>query len=412
MGQLFNRFGLLPTSDVVEISVADLTTGYAGQASKAATKVLHGAKGKVLFIDEAYQLNPAAGGVYMQEVVDAMTQALTSEDLLGQLVVILAGYEGPLEDMLDANQGLRSRFTEKLLFRDFSVETVQQLLQKELESDFVEIMDDDVVPALPSIAQKLTEVPNFGNGRDIKTLAKRVFREFAKRTQKLDEESPKLCAADIQVALQSIVNDKKKPPSQAPLMLPLMHAQQQQQQQQAPPPPPVMATITTATRTEEETKKKKEEEEEEEEETTEEAEETPRQGIEAAGDFPAPPVGCFEIALQALLEEKGWHTAEGVAAMAGMSMDSPEMQAFVAAIAKTLSISLAEATALLESWQTAQEDVEEKLRAQQEEVQKAKLQRRKALVPIWRCAVCGRADMPFIACYVSPYIVRYEEREV
>jgi rubrerythrin len=98
--------------------------------------------------------------------------------------------------------------------------------------------------------------------------------------------------------------------------------------------------------------------------------------------------------------------------MAAMSMDSPEMQAFVAAIAKMLLISLAEATALLESWQTAQEDVEEKLRAQQEEVQKAKLERRMALVPIWRCAVCGRADMPYIACYVSPYIVRYEEREV
>ena len=160
MGQLFHSFGLLPTADVVEISVADLTTGYAGQASKAATKVLNGARGKVLFIDEAYQLNPAAGGVYMQEVVDAMTQALTSEELLGQVVVILAGYEAPLDDMLDANQGLRSRFTEKLLFRDFPIETVQQLLRKEIENDFgVENMDDGVLPAIPSIAQKLIQVP-------------------------------------------------------------------------------------------------------------------------------------------------------------------------------------------------------------------------------------------------------------
>jgi hypothetical protein len=26
---------------------------------------------------------------------------------------------------------------------------------------------------------------------------------------------------------------------------------------------------------------------------------------------------------------------------------------------------------------------------------------------IWRCGVCGRADKPYIACWVAPYIVRY-----
>ena len=204
-----------------------------------------------------------------------------------------------------------------------------------------------------------------------------------------------------------MVTDKKKPPSHSPPMLPLVQAPQQQQQQQQAPPPPVLGnTITTATVTMIEEEEKEGEEEEEEE--GEEEEET----IEVAGEFPAPSVGQFEITLQALLEEKGWYTAEGVAAMAAMSMDSPEMQAIVKAIAQTLSISLAEAMALLESWQTAQEDVEEKLREQEKEVKKAKLERRRALVPIWRCAVCGRADLPYIACYVSPYIVRYQEREV
>ena len=29
--------------------------------------------------------------------------------------------------------------------------------------------------------------------------------------------------------------------------------------------------------------------------------------------------------------------------------------------------------------------------------------------PIWRCGVCGRADKPWIACYVAPFIVRYEK---
>jgi hypothetical protein len=28
---------------------------------------------------------------------------------------------------------------------------------------------------------------------------------------------------------------------------------------------------------------------------------------------------------------------------------------------------------------------------------------------IWRCGACGRADKPYIACFVAPYIVRYDE---
>lgn len=52
------------------------------------------------------------------------------------------------------------------------------------------------------------------------------------------------------------------------------------------------------------------------------------------------------------------------------------------------------------------------MRAQEKEVEAAKAERRKAMVPIWRCGVCGRADKPYIACYVAPFIVRYEEIEV
>ena len=37
-------------------------------------------KGKVIYIDDAYQLSPAKGGQLVQEVVDASVKALTSED--------------------------------------------------------------------------------------------------------------------------------------------------------------------------------------------------------------------------------------------------------------------------------------------------------------------------------------------
>jgi len=48
----------------------------------------------------------------------------------------------------------------------------------------------------------------------------------------------------------------------------------------------------------------------------------------------------------------------------------------------------------------------------EKEKEKAKAENRAALVPIWRCAVCGRADISYIACYVAPFIVRYEKRKL
>ena len=62
-----------------------------------------------------------------------------------------------------------------------------------------------------------------------------------------------------------------------------------------------------------------------------------------------------------------------------------------------------EAKAQLFEWQSKQKDLEEMVQEQK--------MRSKAMGarPIWRCGVCGRADKPWIACYVAPFIVRYEK---
>jgi hypothetical protein len=85
MGRMFFSLGLLPCDDVVEISASDLVTGFVGQAGGKTLDLLTKARGKVLFIDEAYQLNPQQGGSYMQEVVDELVKCLTSEEFKGKI---------------------------------------------------------------------------------------------------------------------------------------------------------------------------------------------------------------------------------------------------------------------------------------------------------------------------------------
>jgi hypothetical protein len=84
----------------------------------------------------------------------------------------------------------------------------------------------------------------------------------------------------------------------------------------------------------------------------------------------------------------------------------------VSDMASKLGMAGEEVTALVTDWQAKQAVVRSKVEAQENETQKARAEKRKALVPVWRCGVCGRADKNYIVCYVAPFIVRYEEKEV
>eukprot|EP00959_Pyramimonas_sp_CCMP1952_P091590 1917107-Pyramimonas_sp.AAC.1 len=48
--------------------------------------------------------------------------------MAGKMLVILAGYEADMEEMLKTNPGLKSRFAERLHFEDLSAEQTADLL--------------------------------------------------------------------------------------------------------------------------------------------------------------------------------------------------------------------------------------------------------------------------------------------
>ena len=121
----------------------------------------------------------------------------------------------------------------------------------------------------------------------------------------------------------------------------------------------------------------------------------------------------YLIVLQQLLDARGFNTQAGVEHLSTLiSVDSAEFQSLALEIATALGISVDEAVVKLQQWQANQANVRDKMKEQQEEMEAAKAMGREALIPIWCCGVCGRADQPYIACYVAPYIVRYEKRKL
>ena len=129
-GKILQALGVLRSGHVVEVSRADLVGGYIGQTAPKTNAVIERAREGVLFIDEAYSLarGEPGGRDFGQEAIDAMVQAM--ENLRGKLVVIAAGYPGPMEQFLLSNPGLPSRFTERVEFPDYSESELAEILRR------------------------------------------------------------------------------------------------------------------------------------------------------------------------------------------------------------------------------------------------------------------------------------------
>ena len=184
MGKIFCHLGVLAREDVVECSASDLVGEYVGQTGPKTQRKIEEALGGVLFIDEAYRLNPTTAGSFAKEALDELVDILTKPEVANKLVVILAGYEKDVDDLMSANSGLASRFTERILFEDFSPEDCIRLLEMRLrEEDW--ILFADLGPTLMPSFAKLIDKSGWGNGRDVATLCKAINRAAAFELMKL-----------------------------------------------------------------------------------------------------------------------------------------------------------------------------------------------------------------------------------
>ena len=81
--------------------------------------------GGVLFIDEAYTLAQGGENDYGREAIATLLKRM--EDERDRLVVILAGYTNEIEQFINSNPGLRSRFNRYVHFDDYTEEELFQI---------------------------------------------------------------------------------------------------------------------------------------------------------------------------------------------------------------------------------------------------------------------------------------------
>lgn len=113
-------FGVLPADRFVEKNGLELKGAYVGQTAPTVKAAISDAMGGCLFIDEAYALVSNGGDSYAGEAIRMLLTEV--ENNRTNLLVILAGYEAPMERLLDADPGLRRRFGNRLHLSDYTPE--------------------------------------------------------------------------------------------------------------------------------------------------------------------------------------------------------------------------------------------------------------------------------------------------
>ncbi|MET7606617.1 AAA family ATPase [Streptomyces avermitilis] len=181
VGGLFRALGLLKHGHVVEVTRAELVAGYIGQTALKTQKAVRSALDGVLFVDEAYSLSRSDHGRdFGKEAIDTLNREM--EDLRGRLVVVAAGYPEPIDGFLAENPGLRSRFTERVVFPHYSGPELVEILRRTAEEQGYALPPATARRAQVWLdRQRVTHPRDFGNGRTVRVLLDRMEARLARR---------------------------------------------------------------------------------------------------------------------------------------------------------------------------------------------------------------------------------------
>ncbi len=215
MAQIYCALGVLKEGHLVEVDRSGLVAGYVGQTAVKTKDVLKKAYGGVLFIDEAYSLVGGGSNDFGQEAIDAVLKEM--EDKRDNLVVIVAGYDKPMEKFISSNPGLRSRFKNFIHFPDYTGEELYNIFARMCAKDSY-APDADTGRALGLYFRKMYEKrnDNFGNGRDVRNLYETIVTAQSGRVARMsdptDAEMTTLTLSDLPDAIFEIDVEEAAPP--------------------------------------------------------------------------------------------------------------------------------------------------------------------------------------------------------
>ena len=187
IASIYKELGVLSKGGLVEVDRSGLVAGYVGQTALKVTEVINKALGGVLFIDEAYSLSsPGASNDFGGEAIDTLVKLM--EDHRDDLVVIVAGYTKEMNEFLQTNTGLISRFNKFIEFKDYNEDNLIAIMYSMAEKMEMKL-EDKAVEKLRAYISGMNEGTKriFGNARGIRNLFEKMLVGQANRLACLPE---------------------------------------------------------------------------------------------------------------------------------------------------------------------------------------------------------------------------------
>ena len=169
VARAFRALGIAKGGQLVETDRSGLVGRYAGETAVKTNAKIDEAIGGILFVDEAYQLASSDSDDYGKEAIATLLKRM--EDDRDKLIVIAAGYTDEMRDFLDANSGLRSRFSKTIEFADYTAKELAAIFRSMAKkNEFV--LAADLEEGLDAAMAKLTAKRDrtFGNARFVRQL--------------------------------------------------------------------------------------------------------------------------------------------------------------------------------------------------------------------------------------------------
>lgn len=210
IGEAFIHMGMLKTNQdippFVEVHHDDIESRYVGGAEENMKRKFEEARGGVLFIDEVYAF---AGPHHYHKTLLANLVSMI-EDMRDEVLVIVAGYHDEVQDFLDANPGIRSRFSNFIEFPRYEMETLQQIADL-MAKDRDYSLNASYHMHLRDRLKKEMELDTFGNGRTVRNILEHSIRLHSLRMVGIDNPSKDqlMCLTGLDIETKVKIPERK-----------------------------------------------------------------------------------------------------------------------------------------------------------------------------------------------------------
>ena len=180
MGRIYKSLGLLRRGHVVECDRGRLVAEYVGQTAVRTHAAIDSALDGILFIDEAYALAGRGAEDFGNEAIETLLKRM--EDDRDRLIVIVAGYTGPMEQFIASNPGLESRFTNYLKFPDYEPAELAEIFHRMAAQSGL-VCPPETETKVLALCGNLYAGRNeqFGNAREMRNLFESAVRNQSTR---------------------------------------------------------------------------------------------------------------------------------------------------------------------------------------------------------------------------------------